>query len=281
MPIIYRGTQVDRVIYKGVELDTVFYRGVEVFSSGFVLNHTLNTTFNNFNLVNWLTSVGWDGVQPISGTLTLGSSFRAYSNSATSPAFRIPTLPQNSSFDIVLEGEIQGRGGNGGDASLISASNGQRGGTGLRIDQQSSNVVIHFRHWGIIGGGGGGGGGASLSWDDGTKVGRLYIADAGGGGGARHGSGGGVGTGGSDWATSPGSAGTATTGGSGGQATVSSLTARGGRGGNRGQSGSPGTTNGIGHPRTGQGGAAGYSISGARYILLTNLDGTIYGPIQQ
>lgn len=93
------------------------------------------------------------------------------STSSATPAFRQGTFPSGATLKLVLQGQIIGKGGNGGkgqDASYESGvctlfpstfTNGSNGGAGLEV---TTNTIID-NTYGLIGGGGGGGGGGLAS----------------------------------------------------------------------------------------------------------------------
>jgi hypothetical protein len=168
----------------------------------------------------------------IASDATIGSSTGGVS-------FHVGSWPSGVDIEIINNGRILGRGGNGG-SQISSAGN---GGTAFY-----TRYAVTLTNNGTIGGGGGGGGAGGILLDPGSGI---YIPTGGGGGaGSPPGTGGAYG----------GQPGTATTGGgvAGGLA---------GPGGNLGQPGA-GTLN--------PGGDAGSAVDGHSYVTY-DVTGTILG----
>ena len=220
----------------------------------------------NANLRTLALNAGWNGTSKV--VATINSGIYVSSNSTGTPALTV-----NGSFpngvELVNNGFIVGRGGNGGTGGGltnggggINGSAGSTGGLALSV-----STTISIRNNGTVGGGGGGGGGGA---NDITSSGKslLYYGGGGGGGGrssttnssggaggyAFHGSGG---TGGAGTTASAG-AGGSRGGGAGG------LGGGGGGWGATGSSGTNGTTpetpSGLRGPYSG--GAGGAAVSG-------------------
>lgn len=183
-------------------------------------------------------------------TLTINSGIFVYSASTGSYAFTVDnSWTTGDTITIVNNGVIQGRGGNGGNAS---SGAGNSGGPALNV-QRATSINNGNR---IAGGGGGGGAGAAYYQT--YKFGTVEERVGGGGGGGL-----GISTGGSrafDVQGQPsgvGGNGTLTSAGSGGAASQgSTIAGAGGSGGSYGSSGSNGLASG------GSGGAGGAAVVG-------------------
>ena len=227
---------------------------------------TLSSSQNNFNLGTWLSSQGWNGVTPVTITVTIPNGVVISSTSVATAAFVIPSLPPGSSVDIVNQGRIQGRGGNGGSGGSGCTSAGAAGGHGGDALSVGYPVTVNNsagQIWAGGGGGGGGGGGADYSCSQ---------PGSGGGGGSGT-TAGASGTAGGclTHPANPGEAGTASTGGAGGAAPAalcpSATGGGGGAGGGPGLSGAAGTA-GFGPTGSGGGGPGG---SPGRYAVGNSL----------
>ena len=192
------------------------------------------------------------------------------------PTIATGDWPAGASVTLRVDGEVRGRGGNGGFGAPAGGGPGEDGENGSAAI--SATVPITLINNGLIagGGGGGGGGGGSLSVDE------TFVGNGGGGGGGagKFGAQGGA----SFTDADPGTNGTLTDGGTGGDGTTSGP-AEGGRGGNGGdiaEPGEPGASGLFTPPQDGMtgaggaGGAAGPAIDGIADVTLTN-NGTIIG----
>jgi len=152
----------------------------------------------NFNLRNYLISLGWDGTSLVSAVFTINAGVVISSNSTSIPGFTTGgNFPPGSDVTIVNNGYILGMGGQGGHGSTATLMNGTDklglpttyyqfsahgtsglpGGTALAFNGSLDPLVsakIKLTNNGIIGGGGGGGGGAS-------SIVQPYGPDGGGG----------------------------------------------------------------------------------------------------
>lgn len=219
-------------------------------SSQFTFTISSNVT-SAANLRTLAVNAGWNQSSKV--VATIASGVYISSDSTGSPALTV-----NGSWpggvDLVNNGIIVGRGGNGGNAGAGSAV-GQSGGTGGGALLVSSAITI-TNNGSILGGGGGGGGGGSNSynqWGSGGGGGQSSLTNSSGGSGA-----------------SSGSAGTYSAPGNGGP-TVTSTTesygavSRGGYGGRGGYHGAAGVNGGAANVNNwpgGGGGAGGYAVSG-------------------
>lgn len=170
-------------------------------------------------------------------------------------ALRTGAFPAGSTLHIINKGTIQGRGGNGGNAAVGSATAGAAGGTALHIDFPCS---VDNGGGYILGGGGGGGGGYSKNFEDGASA-----AWAGGGGGQGS-SGGAAGSGRGERTAATQTAGTASAAGAYGQgwALASNYWVRSGAGGVAGAAGGAATKSpSVGTGIYAAGGAAGAAIA--------------------
>lgn len=215
---------------------------------------TLSVSENNPNIVSKFLAAGWDGSSPIAGTITVNSSVVIGSTSTSVPALDLTSsqFPSGTTWTIVNNGTIQGKGGTGGDGSAGVGVAGGAGGTAIKINKAAS---INNGSGFIYGGGGGGGGGGA--YNDGAN--SDGSGGGGGGAGTQGGSGGtGVATG------TNGSAGTSSAGGAGGTASVGG--GSGGTGGGIGEAGLAGSSSTF---AGGAGGAAGKYIDGIAYATFT------------
>ena len=200
------------------------------------------------------------------------------SNSTNTAALTLDdmNLHPDTVVNVYIQGEVRGRGGDGGSAvntsSTQSANNGGDGGDAILVESTSYRVNL-FNIGTIAGGGGGGGGAYATSEYNCDKSGcSIQRQSAGGGGGAGEFSGSG-GSGG----TSNGSSGSTTSGGNGGLALGTYASAAGGSGGDRGRRGDNGSADGNSQEGTGNRGSPGFAIRGTGN--LNDLSGNdVYGP---
>ncbi|MES2620391.1 MAG: hypothetical protein V4615_06025, partial [Bacteroidota bacterium] len=241
-----------------------------------VLNITTSST--NVNLFN----LAGNPACPVSITFNIGAAVTIGSISTAQPALSTGAFASGSSIIINNNGNIIGKGGDGGDDAghnLTSCPNfnGKPGGNAL--DLATGAVVVN--NTGRIGGGGGGGG-AGAELGGGNPCFTFYAGTGGGGGaGSTPGAGGGNGA---PNACSAGNAGALLTGGTGGSNAACGVSCFlsfgstyrpgvGGTGGNLGQPGAAGSpANGFvdsGVCSQGAGGAAGCGIktNGNGYTL--------------
>lgn len=187
-------------------------------------------------------------------TVTFITSATIGSTSTSSFALRTGTWPITPK--LINQGRLQGKGGQGGSATLGIGNNGLPGGPALLVE---SALDLDNADGEIFGGGGGGGSGGGNVFTDGG---------AGGGGAGTQ-----PGNGGAGFSPSgPASPGTADAGGAG----SSGVPGVGGTGGGPGLVGSNGT---AGSLAAGTGGAAGSAIDGVSLVNDVGADpGDIRGP---
>ena len=186
---------------------------------------TISSNQTNANLRTLAVNAGWNQASRVVATINSGVFISSTSTGT-------PALTINGSFpggvEVINNGVIIGRGGNGGQGGGYSSfpGVGGGGGTGMAV-----SVSCSFRNNNIISGGGGGGGGGGLYF--GTSA---DYPGSGGGGGIGNGSGGAPGnvgyngnTGGNGSLTSAGGGGASVGGGGGGAG--GSYAASGGGGG--------------------------------------------------
>lgn len=125
-------------------------------SKAFVLNKTISVDTMRFDLAEFATSFGWDGVTTVNATITINSGIVVYSDTTATAAFTVPeNIPAGSTINIINNGYIVGMGGRGGiGATTLPLA----GGAAMRIAAACS-----ITNNGTIGGGGGGGGGGVYS----------------------------------------------------------------------------------------------------------------------
>lgn len=233
-----------------------FYEGV------FTANITISASTTDYNLRTELVALGYGGISKVAVTVTINAGVTIGSTSPSNPAFDVDggtAYPAGSTVTLINNGDIIGRGGNGGAGGNSPNNAGARGSSGGTCIKTLSAITI-TNNGNIFAGSGGGGGGAADTTNGGG---------GGGGGGDGFGSaaGGAGGTGtnagaagiASDAVTNPGGGGAgggggkgnATPGGDGGGAGTSTNTAnrygcmgigavnfnttRGGDGGHRGK----------------------------------------------
>jgi hypothetical protein len=210
--------------------------------------------------------------EPVSGdtvTATINSGVIIGSNSTATPAIHIGDWPAGVTVNLIVNGRIQGKAGNGGSGGTNGLGNGSAGGAGGTALYTRENINLTSTSGAIWGGGGGGGGGG----------GNLSNFGGGGGGGAGTlvGSGGPRGGSGGSPEANNGADGTATTGGAGGTGSgVSANGATGGNGGGPGLAGSNGGTS-SSPGNGGSGGAAGIAIDGDSFTTNIGAEGDIRG----
>ena len=188
------------------------------------------------------------------GTLIIPSGLYVWSDDTSTPALTV-----DISCTIINQGNIMGRGGNGGNGDFSSRV-GADGGPAIKINSGVSGVVITNEAGGNIFGGGGGGNGGKASFHT--------IAKVGGGGGGAGGGNGGNGRNSSNNGGSGGDIGNAGSWASGGSLR--------GRGGDHGGSGA--SSDGLGSPSSigDGGGGGGRKITGNQRSAATGYNAT-YG----
>jgi len=149
-------------------------------------------------------SLGWNGVSPLRMKITVQTGV-VLTNTTGGYAFTLGSLPSGSYIELINNGNIVGKGGNGGVGGSVSgnylsptSSNGGNGFAGGPA--MSLSYAITITNNGLIGGGGGGGGGGAAAYD---------WFDDGLGNITAYGDGGGPGGGGAGGFGNPGSVGTA------------------------------------------------------------------------
>ena len=218
---------------------------------------TISSNQVDANLRSLAVAAGWNQSSFVTATINGGVYISASSTGAIALTIN-GSFP--GSYELVNNGIIIGRGGNGGigGAYAQTPTVGGGGGTALAVSTAGS-----VRNNNIIAGGGGGGGGAGLSY------GKYQDSSGGGGGGGIGNSSGGSGGGGGSGAASAGTGGSLTGAGSGGNGAYSNRAGnRGGNGGGYGSAGAAGvngsTYNGLYAAQAANkaGGAGGAAITG-------------------
>lgn len=151
-----------------------------------VLNYDLGTAFYNL-YPNAPTN------SPVCVVCLIGSGVTVDSPTTGSPAFTTGTLPAGSLVAIVNDGNILGRGGDGGDAydpALGWTGDGENGGNAIELTL-NADIINNFN----IYGGGGGGGSMAFAISTGNLIPPPapafgFFIGSGGGGGANLGQGG-------------------------------------------------------------------------------------------
>ena len=267
----------------------------------FTLSLVISTNTANFNLYDAAKAATppfgpkWDGILPLSVTVTVNSGIYVYASSTSTKAFTVDSrIPATSVITIINNGYILGAGGKGGRSvggrhcGTLAGGAGFNGGNAIYL---AYNILL--MNYGIIGagGGGGGGGGGQSIWD--------ASSGSGGGGGGFTGSIGGdyygplsdpnamhdvcgsdIGGVTSNRYGQQGTTGQPLIGGTGGAADVYNgvhVVGFGGNGGNIGQPGQIGETPNSGGSNApgGIGGLPGLSIDGLSYVLSSSILGDI------
>jgi hypothetical protein len=243
----------------GVEAEEALFTFYEDTEPGGLNNRTIiiPSNINNVNIRDMhdsiypeVTDEDVSASPPVTLTVIINGGVIVGSTSTTSPAFDVGDWPTGFVPTLIINGRIQGKGGNGaGGQPMVQA---QSGGTALY--SRNAIDVEYGAAAELWGGGGGGGATTSLGGDD--------VASGGGGAGTLPGSAGearGDGT--------AGTAGTSEAGGDGGE-----FFGFAGAGGDPGQPGA----NGLGFFNT-NGGAAGAAIDGVSFVNVVSGSGDIRG----
>lgn len=153
------------------------------------LANSLSST--GYNVGTRATALGWNGTSPLRMKITIMDGV-VLTNTTAGYAFTLGSLPAGSFIELINNGNIVGRAGQGGDGGSVGGtygsptfSNGQNGLSGGIAASFSYPITITNN--GLIGGGGGGGGGGSASYafyTDGITLENYGYGAGGGGGGA-------------------------------------------------------------------------------------------------
>lgn len=113
---------------------------------------TISTHTQNYNVH---TQCAASTSSPVAVTLTVNAGVYVWSDSTSLPALTTGVLPAGSTFTLVNNGYIMGKGGAGGGVpSMPAGSNGENGGNALNISVPATITSLGY----ILGGGGGGAG---------------------------------------------------------------------------------------------------------------------------
>lgn len=265
--------------------------GVNVTNDPAIMNFSISTSGQNYNLRSIANSNGYNGTQTTLN-VTISSGVLIGSSSTSLPALDTGTFPSGVAIRIVNNGTIAGAGGAGGMGAYgHSATNAQAGGAGGVAFY--ARVPISMTNNGVIQGGGGGGGGGGNTSANANAAFSNGAGSGGGGAGSVAGAGraGTAGTGGGGSANNVSANGSLNAGGAGGTVqgtayaqpanTTGGESSDGGRGGDPGQAGARGANGwtsqhgfaGFGAP----GGAAGNAVVGESLVTYLTV-GTIKGP---
>lgn len=245
---------------------------------------TISVDTSNYNLYNAAISAGWNGLEALDLTCTINSGIYVNSTSTSTPGFETGAFPATAVVNVINNGFIVGKGGNGGQGGNGSTFDrngavGTAGGPAFKSSSTSSSIRVTNN--GTIGGGGGGGAGGNSAFYVHFTGYPSSVSGGGGGGGASLGSGAAAGP--NCPAPACPAAGTNATlstngvGGAGGGPDnfYGNNSMAGANGGGLGVAGSSSVNNGSGTP---VGGAAGPAIQGnANITFLVN--GTRLGAI--
>lgn len=194
-------------------------------------------------------------------TLTIYSNGAIGSKNAAEPAFTVGDWPAGVTVNIIHNGRIQGRGGDGGKGGYRgNVHDGEDGGAGgLAMDATGTQAVTISGQGEFFGGGGGGGGGGSDEGGGGS---------GGGGGGGAGQDGGDGGAHGNNVAHRSGKGGSKDAAGGGGGG--DDKAGNGGAGGGPAEAGSSGNS-GTGGASGGAGGAPGAAITGVANLTFIDI----------
>jgi hypothetical protein len=158
----------------------------------YVFNGTISANTTNYDIRAAAISAGWDGVTPLTATITINSG--VFVGSTSTSGFSIDSnssgsFPVGTTISIVNNGTIVGCGGDGGAGGnatstapstqgVTAGSTGGTGGTAIR-----ARCPISITNNGIISAGGGGGGGGGAAARASSSVGNACEGGGGGGGG--------------------------------------------------------------------------------------------------
>jgi hypothetical protein len=143
---------------------------IDIFNAGDII---ISADTANFVLKDALITKGWNQILPVTVNVIVNSGVTVGSNSSTLPAFKVDSFPNRSIINLINNGTITGKGGDGGALQ----SPGFNGGDAINI---SNSININNR--GIIGGGGGGGGGCGIRGGSGLALTNGSINGIGGNG---------------------------------------------------------------------------------------------------
>ena len=231
----------------------------------------------NYDLKTAAIQAGWDGSSAATFNVMINSGIYVYSTLSSAPAFDTgANFPSGTIINLINNGFIYGKGGDGGNAGLgnafspIPGAAGSDGGTAI-LAQHQINISNNGT---IAGGGGGGGGGGGATAPDGASY--CMCGGAGGGGAGYNPGGGGTSCGCQGYVGEPGNNGTITNGGAAADGTGGGISGSGGDLGQAGTEGIDGTGNlsSVG----GAGGAGGKAVIGNNYITW-QVQGNIIGII--
>jgi hypothetical protein len=222
----------------------------------------------NFVLKDALITKGWDTTLPVVVNVIVNSGVTVGSNSTALPSFKVDAFPTGSVIKLTNNGNIVGKGGDGG----TGGGAGEDGGNAIETD---NDITITNNN--LIGGGGGGGGSTTLQ-----NKGANHVGGGGGGAGALLGKGGRsyVSTSTSTVETTYGSDGTLLKGGGGsGSSMGTNANIYAGSGGDLGQKGNGATARqNFANNSASNDSLAGVAIKKTTSIFLTLKDnGTIVG----
>jgi hypothetical protein len=155
-------------------------------NTSYVFTTSISTNIANYDLYAAALAAGWTGITALLATVTVNAGVYVYATTTSTAGFAVTGVyPAGSAINIINNGYILGKGGDGG----ISAA--QSGGPAMSINYPVTITNNSSVSGGYIAGGGGGGGGSSSSQVPGgdSGYGTDYFFMWGGGG-----AGGGAGT---------------------------------------------------------------------------------------
>ncbi len=145
----------------------------------FVFSATITGTIYNYNMYNALVAAGWDGTAIVQATVTIATGAIVSSATTTSYAFDTgSTYAEGSTLTLINNGKILGKGGKGGNGSVVDASPEAGGFAGPALLVGLPCTLTN--NGTIAGGGGGGSGGRTMRVDTGYD--GTFRCPGGGGG---------------------------------------------------------------------------------------------------
>jgi hypothetical protein len=131
--------------------------GLKLGARLFQFAKTLSSSVQNYNLRTDLLANGWDGVTPVNATITINPGVYVWTDSTSTAAFNTGSIVSDSIINIINQGYIMGKGGNGGGNAYLTNNpiNATSGGPAISI---SHPVTIDNTYTSAYIGGGGGGG---------------------------------------------------------------------------------------------------------------------------
>ena len=134
-----------------------------------VINAVVSANVNSIDFRTKILASGWDGVSPVTATLTINSGVYIGATSSSVYSLTITgSFPSGSTLNLINNGHISGAGGTGGGDMAVGGSGGDAVQATIPV-----NITNNGDMWGGGGGGGGGQGRHSQSTAGGAGAGRV------------------------------------------------------------------------------------------------------------